>query len=38
MITETGVERAIRLWTRRHSGTWLEADETELQAWLAAAS
>jgi len=38
MITEAGMERAIRLWTRRHSGAWLESDETELQAWLAAAS
>jgi transmembrane sensor len=38
MITAAGMERAVRLWTRRHSGTWLESDETELQAWLAAAS
>jgi transmembrane sensor len=31
------VEQAIRLWTRRHSGTWSESDETELQTWLLAA-
>ena len=38
MITEVCLERAIRAWTRRHSGRWLESDETDLQAWLAAAS
>jgi len=36
-ITDTSVERALRTWTRRHSGTWTRTDETELQAWLAAA-
>jgi transmembrane sensor len=38
MISETSMKRAIRAWTQRHSGTWLEADETELQRWLAAES
>jgi transmembrane sensor len=37
MITDVCMEHAIRAWTRRHSGTWRESDETELQAWLAAA-
>ncbi|MFL6600491.1 MAG: FecR family protein [Steroidobacteraceae bacterium] len=36
--TKVCMEHAIRVWTRRYSGTWLESDETELQAWLAAAS
>ena len=36
--TNVCMEHAIRVWTRRHSGTWLESDEIELQAWLAAAS
>jgi len=30
------VQRAIGLWARRHSGAWSEADEVELQRWLAA--
>jgi transmembrane sensor len=38
MTTNISMEHAIRLWTRRHSGKWLESDEAELQAWLAAAS
>jgi transmembrane sensor len=38
MITDACMEHAIRVWTRRHSGSWLESDETQLQAWLAAAS
>jgi transmembrane sensor len=38
MTTDVCMEHAIRAWTRRHSGKWLESDETELQAWLAAAS
>jgi transmembrane sensor len=38
MITKVCMEHAIRVWTRRHSGTWRESDETELQAWLAAAT
>lgn len=38
MTTDVRMEHAIRAWTRRHSGKWLESDETELQAWLAAAS
>lgn len=28
---------AVRAWTRRNSGTWTEADEADLQGWLAAA-
>lgn len=37
MITDVAVEHAVRSWTRRHSGTWTEADEVELQVWLTAA-
>jgi transmembrane sensor len=36
MISEISMKHAIRAWTQRHSGTWLETDETELQRWLAA--
>jgi transmembrane sensor len=38
MISEISKRHAIRLWTQRHSGTWGEADEIELQRWLAANS
>jgi transmembrane sensor len=38
MITNVCMEQAIRVWTRRHAGTWQESDEAELQAWLAAAT
>ena len=37
MIASIAMKRAIREWTRRQSGTWRAADESELQAWLAAA-
>jgi transmembrane sensor len=37
-VTEPLVEEAVRFWTRRHSGTWTDADEAELQAWLTAAA
>jgi transmembrane sensor len=36
-VTDLCVEQAIRIWTRRHSGTWSESEEAELQAWLTAA-
>jgi transmembrane sensor len=36
MISEVSMKRAISAWTQRHSGTWRDADETELQAWLVA--
>ncbi len=36
MISEISMRHAIRVWTRRHSGEWLEADEADLQNWLAA--
>jgi transmembrane sensor len=35
--TDLCTEQALRAWTRRHSGAWSEADETQLQQWLAAA-
>jgi transmembrane sensor len=35
MIRKKVMQRAIRSWTRRHSGAWHERDEAELQAWLA---
>jgi transmembrane sensor len=38
MISEISMRHAIRAWTQRHSGIWLEADEAELQRWLAADS
>ena len=37
MTTDLTAEHALRTWTRRHSGTWTEADEVQLQAWLTAA-
>ena len=37
MTTELAADHAVRTWTRRHSGTWTEADEVALQAWLSAA-
>ena len=37
MTTSLADEHAIRAWTRRHSGTWTEADEVQLQTWLEAA-
>lgn len=36
-ITDMSTEHAIRVWTQRHSGTWSDAAEAELQAWLRAA-
>jgi transmembrane sensor len=36
MTSEISMRHAIRVWTQRHSGTWLETDETELQKWLGA--
>ncbi len=38
MISEISMRHAIRAWTRRHSGQWLEADEADLQKWLATES
>lgn len=38
MISEISRQHAIRAWTRRHSGDWREADEADLQKWLAADS
>jgi transmembrane sensor len=38
MISGISREHAIRAWTRRHSGDWREADEADLQKWLAADS
>lgn len=35
MTSELAKRQAVRLWTRRHSGTWSASDETELQRWLA---
>lgn len=35
MSSEISKRHAIRLWTQRHSGTWGEANETELHRWLA---
>jgi transmembrane sensor len=37
-IADLTLEHAVRLWTRRHSGTWTEEDERLLAAWLAAAA
>jgi transmembrane sensor len=37
MSAELHLEQAIRVWTRRHAGTWTEEDERELSRWLAAA-
>ena len=36
MISEVSLQHALQAWTRRQSGTWREADEQELQAWLSA--
>ena len=36
MISEISKRHAIHAWARRHSGDWLEADEADLQKWLAA--
>jgi transmembrane sensor len=36
MISAISKQHAIRAWTRRHSGNWCEADEADLQKWLAA--
>lgn len=36
MTSEISLQQAIHAWTRRQSGNWAEADEQELQAWLAA--
>jgi transmembrane sensor len=38
MISDISKQHAIRAWARRHSGDWLEADEADLQKWLAADS
>ncbi len=38
MISEISMRHAIHAWTRRHSGEWLEADEADLQKWLASDS
>jgi len=35
MTSELAKRQAVRLWTRRHSGTWSDSDETGLQRWLA---
>ncbi len=37
MAPEVSLEKAIRLWTRRQSGSWTEEDERQLSGWLAAA-
>jgi transmembrane sensor len=36
-VADLSTEQAVRLWTRRNSGTWTEADEAHLQKWLATA-
>jgi len=36
MSAATSLAEAIEVWTRRQSGTWSEADEQQLQTWLAA--
>jgi transmembrane sensor len=38
MTSEISMRYAIRAWTQRHSGTWRDADEAELQKWLASDS
>ena len=35
-VTDLRIERAVRAWTQRHSGSWTADDETQLQKWLAA--
>ena len=37
-ISDLSREHAIRLWTRRQSGSWTEDDERSLSAWLAASA
>ena len=37
-ISDLSRENAIRLWTRRQSGSWTEDDERHLAAWLAGSS
>lgn len=34
-VTDLRVEQALRAWTQRHSGSWTEDDEANLQKWLA---
>ena len=36
MSAAAALAEAIEVWTRRQSGTWSEADEQQLQTWLAA--
>ena len=36
-VADLCTEHAVRVWTRRNSGRWTEADEADLQQWLAAA-
>jgi transmembrane sensor len=36
-IPDIRVEQAVRAWTRRHSGSWTQDDEANLQKWLAVA-
>jgi transmembrane sensor len=36
-ISDISLERAIELWTRRHSGAWTKDDDNSLKAWLDAA-
>ncbi len=36
-VPEVPTEQAIRAWTRRSSGAWSDAQEADLQKWLAAA-
>jgi len=36
-IADFRVEQAVRAWTQRHSGSWTQDDEANLQEWLAAA-
>ena len=35
MTQEVFIQRAIRSWVRRQTGTWNQTEETDLQAWLA---
>jgi transmembrane sensor len=37
MTASFATEYAVRAWTRRSSGSWTDADESQLQAWLTAA-
>jgi len=36
-MTDLALRQAIRAWTQRHSGSWSQDDEANLQNWLAAA-